>query len=312
MNTVSPEDKGVQSEPPGNKRKLLITISEQKEHLLGLQFVSRFLRKRDLLTLELFYMLPLHNAPQLGLYGTPMHKSKMEPSIYEMHLERAAEAIKEARQKLIGFGFAADQIGEKYEPPSHKDDWSILDEVNRGHFDAVIVGNRGRSWLESALGGDVDLGDELLHASCAAPLWICAKPVDNAANVLLCLDGSDMSFRMTQHVGRMLQNEPAHNVTLFRVKRSNPASTMTPEEIFAQGTQILTETGLSNDRINSLIVENSDVVQAIIDEAEKSNYAVIAAGRSGSGKGLLEKVFMGSVTEKIFKKLKERALWVQC
>ena len=53
-----------------------------------------------------------------------------------------------------------------------------------------------------------------------------------------------------------------------------------------------------------------EVRKAILDEAEQGRYAAVAVGRTGAGQGLLEKIFMGSVSDTLFRELERAALWV--
>jgi len=295
-----------------HERRLLVAVSEHKEHMLGLQFIGNFLHSRNNVSIELFFLLPPKQTTMRGPYGTIMGQGQMEENIYKIHLERGKEAVKEAREKLLQEGFPEQMIQEKLKRPEDAAHWNMLEEVKLGRFEAIVLGNRGRSWLERVLEGDVDLGEELLHASCITPLWICAEPRPQARDVLLCLDGSDMSWKMAHHVGQMVRHEEKHRVVMLRVKRENPASGETPEALFTRGAEILHDAGLTDQRIDSKVVESGDVSKAIMEEAAAGDFAVVAAGRHGAGTSLLHNEFMGSVTEKLFRKMRHATLWVQC
>lgn len=53
----------------------------------------------------------------------------------------------------------------------------------------------------------------------------------------------------------------------------------------------------------------ANVPKAILKEADRGKYAAVALGRTGKGHTGLKKVFMGSVTEAMYKDLKHAALW---
>lgn len=302
----------LQSQSNTTQRRLLVAVSEHKEHMLGLQFLSSFFHSRDNISIELFFLLPPKHTTKRGPYGTIMGKGQMDEEIFKLHLERGKQAVQEAKGRLLESGFAGHHIVEKLKRPEDAMHWNMLEEVKQGQFEAIVLGNRGRSWLERVLEGDADLGEELLHTSCPTPLWICAEPRPEAKDVLLCLDGSEMSWRMARHVAQMARHEHKQRVVMLRVKRDNPAGKETPESLFAKGSELLREAGFAEERIASRVVENNDVTQAILQEAETGNYAVVATGRHGAGTSLLRNEFMGSVTEKLFRKMRQGALWVQC
>jgi len=295
-----------------SQTRLLIAISEHHEHMLGVTFISHFLRSRENVAVELFFLLPPRKTTLHGPYGTIMGQGEMDEDIFQMHLKRGEKAVNEAREKLLEQGFVQNLIETRFKTPNDALQWNVLDEVNKGRFHAVVLGHRGRTWLERALEGDVNMGEELLHASCLAPLWICNEPREQSRDVLLCLDGSEMGWRMTQHVGAMLRMEQRHRVVMLRVQRENPANAEPPETIFAKGAEILRHEGVADERLATKVVQENNIPKAIINEATEGNFAVVAAGRHGVGQGGLSNLFMGSVTEKLFHKLQHAALWVQC
>lgn len=312
MNTPRAAEGRVATDGVNLERRLLVAVSEHKEHLLGIRFMSGFFQSGTEVLVELIFLLPPRTGTLHGPYGTIMGQGSMDESIFAMHVERGREALEEARNRLVQEGFHKDRIKIRLTAPRDALHREMLERVVQGEFDAIVMGNRGRGWLERALEGEVDIGEELMRGSCRVPLWICAEPRPQAQNVLLCLDGSEMAYAMAGHVGDMLRCQERHKVTLLRVKRDTPAGTLTPEEIFARGREILKHAGVADRRMDAKIVVDNDVVQAIMDEVEACNYAVVATGRKGVGSGMIDRIFMGSVTEKLFRKMRQGALWVLC
>ncbi len=298
--------------PAHAERRFLVAVSEHKEHLQGIRFMSGFFQSRTGVLVELVFLLPPRTGTLRGPYGTIMGLGSMDESIFAMHVERGRRAVEEATRLLIQEGFGADAVRVELTSPKDALNRDMLERVLQGQFDAIVMGNRGRGWLERALEGEVDIGEELMRGSCRVPLWICATPRPGAGNVLLCLDGSEMAYAMARHVGAMLRAEVWHTVTLLRVKRDTPASPYSPEEILEQGREILRQAGIADQRIEAKIVVHNDVVQAIMHKAEVGNYAVVATGRQGAGAGMIRRVFMGSVTEKLFRTMQQGSLWVLC
>lgn len=42
---------------------------------------------------------------------------------------------------------------------------------------------------------------------CTTPLWVCPEPVPSRRNLLVCLDGSENSFRAINHVGFIVASQ---------------------------------------------------------------------------------------------------------
>lgn len=294
-----------------DERRLLMALSDEGEYMHGISFVSHFFGDKENLGFTLFHLLPPPSSKMHG-YRAIHAEGKMEESIYAMHETRGREALALASSRLRQSGFTKEQIDKKNEPVTVSQVWDIMEEARRGEYDAIVLGNRGRSWLDRFLEGGTPITDEMLQRSCYVPIWLCAHPLPTSKNVLLCLDGSESAYRMVDHVGSMLGPSTMHKVTMLRVKRDNPAGPRDPMQIFDRAGKMLAAAGIPNTKIDTKVAYNNDVADAILSEAEAGDFAVIAAGRSGSGTGLLRKIFMGSVTEKVLKKLNNRALWVRC
>jgi nucleotide-binding universal stress UspA family protein len=126
--------------------------------------------------------------------------------------------------------------------------------------------------------------------------------------VLLCVDESEPSQRIADHVGFMLQEED-HSITIFHVDDGEGKNI---DSILAQVQQTLKVNGIAEERITTLVVRTPRVASAILEEAEKGAYAVVAVGRGGSQpKGLFKKWLVGgSRSMKLLDTLENAALWV--
>jgi nucleotide-binding universal stress UspA family protein len=182
-----------------------------------------------------------------------------------------------------------------------------MNEGSEGHYDAVVLGKRGLSWLEECFDESVSKG--FLETECHFPVWFCRHPDPEKKNVLVGIDGSEASYRMTDHIGFVLSGEKSHKITLLLIKKGSTKDNEI-ENIFSKSKAHLSGNGFPVELIKTQVIESEDVAKTIIKEADKSNYATVALGRTGTGKGFIDRLFMGSVSEAVFKSLNHSALWL--
>ena len=99
-------------------------------------------------------------------------------------------------------------------------------------------------------------------------------------------------------------------ITLFLVKGKGALSSEKAEDILAKGREQLLNNGVPSDLIKERVVEEGPITKAILKEVEQSRYAAVALGRTGTGQGLLQRLFMGSVSMSLFRELERAALLV--
>jgi nucleotide-binding universal stress UspA family protein len=214
-------------------------------------------------------------------------------------------ALREARQELVRAGFAEEMIDAKTHRQQLSTAMDIIREGERGGYDAVALGKGSVSRLEEFL--ERSTSKEMLEKALDFPLWICRPPHKEGKGVLLCVDGSSASFRMADHVGRMLQLEPEQRITLLRATEEPGAAKGEPLE---RARTILRSRGIPQDRMITEIVESSAPGRIIADKAKRDRHAVVAVGRTGKGKGLVGELFLGSTSMQLYRELSECALWV--
>ncbi|MCJ7687192.1 MAG: universal stress protein, partial [Desulfobacteraceae bacterium] len=197
------------------EKHLLVTVSEQQSALHGVRFVGHFFSNKKEIKLTLFYTAP-RPAAVWGEEQTheSVSQSEQQAKQYEA---KGRKALEEAKKVLIKLGFKQEQIGTKFQVRQRAKVNEIIQEGEKGFYDAVVLGRRGLSWLEEALDDSVSKG--LLEKRCNFPVWICRRPDLETKNVLLCLDGSETSYRMADHVGFILGEEKSQEVTLFTVEK---------------------------------------------------------------------------------------------
>jgi nucleotide-binding universal stress UspA family protein len=290
-------------ETPAMDRHLLLAVSEDKSALHGLRFVSAFMDNRQGLRLTLFYTAPRPLADQERFAA---YEEKQEAARQRQRSEaQGRKALAQARQRLLGMGFAEEQVETKFVFRRHSKIMDIILESAQGLYDAVVLGRRGLSWLEATVEDSVTTG-LLQQEGLGFPIWICRKPDPERRNVLLCVDGSEASYRMVDHAAFMLGPQE-HRITAFAVRKA-PAPGR-DENMREHCLQILAENGFPEERfaVKSVVASKPD--RAILEEAHAGRYAVVGVGRTGMGRGMFKSMFMGSVSTTLLKELTGASLW---
>lgn len=286
------------------EKHLLLTVSEQKSSLQGARYLAGFFSNKEVVKLTLFYTMP--RPAELWDDEDKAVKLRKQEEAVRKGAAKAREALEEAKKEVVNLGFSEDKVLTRLQMRQFGKVKDILEEGERGLYDAIVLGKRGLNWFEEAFDGSVS--KELLESRRNCPVWICRSPDPERKGVLLCMDGSDSSYRAAEHTGLILGNEQRHSVKVFVVK--NRALKETPEVIIAKGKELLAKSRVPNVRISSSVVEAFSPSKAIIREAEEGGYAAVVAARGDKERSLMDRFFMGSVTMALFREIENAALWV--
>ncbi len=286
------------------EKHLLLTVSDQKSSLQGARFLEGFFTDKDVVKLTLFYTMP-RPAELWDDEKKPGMMQKREDAIRK-EAAKASEALEEARKEVVKMGFQEEKVLVRLQMRQFGKVKDILEEGERGLYDAIVLGKRGLNWFEEAFDGSVS--KELIESRRNCPLWICRRPNHERKGVLLCMDGSESSYRAAEHTGLILGNEQRHSVKIFVVK--SRALDESPEVIIAKGREILAKNRVPNVRISASSVEAFTPSKAIVRESEEGGYAAVVVARADKEKSLMDKLVMGSVTMALFREIKNAALWV--
>jgi hypothetical protein len=286
------------------QKKLLITVSDDINCLHGVRFVGSFFTNKAAVNATLFYVAP---RAEVAGRDTGFGEPELDRKAAEAGRKRAQKALDTAQQMLCDRGFAPENVTCKFifrQLGTVKD---ILREARQGKYDAVVLGRRGYMLFELVF--STSITREILDHDIKFPIWICRHPEENRKNVLLCVDGSDSSLRMVDHVGFMLRDENEHSVTLFHADTGEGESKGT---ILEEARRKLLENGMSDGRVNSIVAPSTitGVAKTILEEAEAKRYAAVGVGRVGVQKGRLKEWLVGSRTMKLLETMEKAALWV--
>ena len=282
------------------ERHLLVTVSEKADNLFGVRFVGDFFAHKEEMKITLLYLTPRPPGVFEADRDAELQARKSETT--------GRKALKEAKEELLHLGFMEEQVTSKIRARRLSKVSEIIQEGSGGKYDAVVLGRRGLSWLEHAFDESVTKG--LFEQTWDFPLWLCRKPDPERKNVLSCVDGSEASQRMLDHVAFILRQAQNQDVTLLAVAGKGNVGDEAVEDILTKSKALLIAGGVSTNRIQKKVISETSPGKAILKEASTERFAAVAVGRTGTGIGLLKKIFLGTVSRTLFNELKGAALWL--
>jgi hypothetical protein len=253
------------------------------------RFVNAFFRNKDQIKFTLFFITPLGQQT-----SSSVPKSE-EENTCDLALEKSMHS-------LITGGFMQENVLCKIKKRIVSAARDIITEGNKGLYDAIVLGRRGITRLEELIKDSVSI--RVLEEKRKSPIWICRQIDPKRKDVLVCVDGSEESLRMVDHVGFFLSGEPDHKITLLHVQQE-PTET---DSMFQQAMESLKEHDIDESRVQSKIVKSSNVASTIEQEARTGMFSAIAVGYTGKGRrGVLT---IGSVATKLCYEVTGSALWI--
>lgn len=284
------------------EKHLLVTVGSTGATSDSLRFVHGFFGNKCALRLTLFYVAPRASAIGAAADGP---EAALLAAVESAKKTESHKVVEESKKWLTSHGCSLDMVEAKVIRSRAGTVREIIQEGVLGKYDAVVVGRRGLSWMAEMV--EESVSHRLMWEQLDFPLWLCRRtPAEVKPNVLLCLDGSDACYRMADHVGFMLADQPAHRVTLLSVADKGGSKV---EEIFAEAKRILIDNGFPTDRLDTR-VKRGNVVEQILKTTERGHYGVVAVGRKAGPPSTKERLFPGSVSTRLLGALERTALWV--
>ena len=290
------------------EKQLLVTISNDVEHLFGVKFICSF-----------FHKMSEHRVTLLHICrrdGNDMTKTLMDiwdgpaDNVQGQLTVGVRRSIKKAEKLLKESRMSIDQIITKTFAERYGKVKDILAESAKGLYDTIILGRRASYSLQWMFerSADETIQAMIKDSSCTSPLWICPDPEPGRKNVLLCVDGSENAYRAVDHVGYILSAQDQHTITLFHVEN---AAEKQSDKIYQRAEAILLGHNIGAERINRNSAWGVSVPRSILGEIEKGGYAAVAVGMCGQKKqGLLKDLHLaGGTTVKLVSKIEKASLW---
>lgn len=289
------------------KKHFLATVSNDYDQLTGLEFVCSFFKKLSEHQVTLLHICRLDadktNKALLEMWEHPDERVSGKPTI------GARKALDKATEMLSQSKMSVDSMMTKTFAERYGKIKDILNESSSGLYDAIILGKRASYTLQWFFERPADETAKSIiqDSSLNTPLWICPEPEFGRKNVLVCVDGSEESFRAVDHVGYILSLQDQHNITLFMVDNG---SGLNPDKIFQKSIKILGDHAIVNERIRTETTWGLNIAGTITSYAEKNNFAAIAAGLHGVNEGFMKRVSLaGGTTSSLIERAEKVALW---
>jgi len=289
------------------QKHFLVTVSNDTGPPSGVAFICSFFKKISEHQVTLLHICRLDHDNS----GNALTEMWMAPeeSIQGKVAKGAQKAIRKASLLLSDSKMSIDQMITKTVPERYGKVKDILAEGENGLYDAIILGKRASYALQWMIERPAD---EIAQAmikdrTLLSPLWVCPEPELNRKNVLLCVDGSENSCRVVDHVGYVLSLQDQHTITLFHVNRGTGPD---PEELFDRAEAILREHKIADERISRETSWGMSVPGTILSKVEAGKYAVVAVGLHGLQQTLLKEYRLdGETTAKLIQKIEKASLW---
>ena len=283
------------------EKHLMITVSEDKSCLSAARFAGSFFSDKQNVKITLFNTA--HKPPALWENERSLKADIQQQKHLKQIHAKIRLSLENAKKVCMELGFPPDNVNTKFQDRLFSKVSDIIQERQKGLYDAVVIGRRGLSMLEKVF--DESVSEDVFQQSFTFPLWLCRSADPARKNILLYVDGSETSYRMADHVGFILNGETKHRVTILIVDEKKNAN-----RILAKTIELLVHNGFPEAFIEKQVVEKGNPAKLIMEEADKKRYAAVALGRSGGETNPLKRLFKGEVCHALFKEIEGAALWL--
>lgn len=285
------------------EQNLLVTVGDDPNQLYGVRFVASFFTNKADIRLTLLYVAPRFESMDAG---EDLHHHRIDMELSAIYERRGRKALEESQDILENYGLPRSRIVANLIHKEHGMASDIIEEATRGQYHALVLGRRGYSIFEKTL--HPTLPNQLMQATIDLPIWICRRPERGLKNILLCVDESEASLSVADHVGLMTAHEE-HRIELFHVVETDGLQQLEP--ILNKVEARLISHGVSERRITRVIARSSDVAGTIDRQASQGAYAVVAIGQNVPTKERSSRDWVfGSNSMKLIDTLHRASLWV--
>ncbi|MBI9112020.1 universal stress protein [Maridesulfovibrio ferrireducens] len=275
------------------EKHLLVCVCDDGTVSYSVRFIREFFNSPCDVRLTLF-----HVAPHGGSWGVHNSAQKGRKLLEKVKDDFIANSF--CKENKIDIKSISSRGGVARE---------IVQEGHKGMYDAVVFGRQATFMFEELF--DYSVAHRMIWEDITFPLWFCKCPQEiPKKDVLLCLGDGEPSQRITDHVGYLLSDDSVHDITLLHVQKSKMAKAENSKKLFAVAREHLKANGIEDTRITERVVEETNVAKAILTEAAKGHYAVVAIGRDFHDKTAKEKILPESVSVKLLRKLEGATLWI--
>lgn len=153
--------------------KVLIALDESDTSFKVVKYARRFLGRTEDVNITLFTVLPGISFPDRFLDEALKKKHQVKAKHYfEQESKRMHELFEKAQAPLIEAGIRPENITTKFSFVKVGIARDIIDEIQKGGYDTVVVGRKGLSKIQEFLIGSVS--HKLLQYAKDFTVWVVA------------------------------------------------------------------------------------------------------------------------------------------
>jgi nucleotide-binding universal stress UspA family protein len=309
-------------------KKILVATDGSIHSERSIAYIGHLFGKDSNIRTTLFYVLP-PLPPVLAEkgegYGDWQVLSQKAQQLMDIHRRKARAVMDKGRAILMKAGLGEEVINTQIVEKKIGLARDIIFEAEKGNYDAVVIGRRGLSKLESAIMGSIST--KIVQALQARPVWVIDGKI-TSHKILMPMDASDASLKAVDHLGFMIAGLPGIEVTFYHVLPGLGLFTAEEEidlsdiedlwmekeaediyAIFEQAKKMLQDAGLPGKQVKYKIKKGpTNVAREILREAQRRDFGTIVMARRGLSK--TREFFMGSVSSKILASAENLAVWI--
>jgi len=285
----------------------LVTTSSNTGNLLGVQFICSFFRSCPEIEVTLFHICR-HDSSDTCLALTEMWDEPDNRVTGELTIG-ARRSLDKAKGLFAESSIPIKKMITKTVAERYGKVKDILLEGNQGHYDAIVLGRRATYALQWMFAKPTDELPQAMikDTNLLTPLWVCCDHDPTRKNILVCVDGSENSFRAVDHAGYVLSHTKNRKITLFHVSTGDHIN---ESELFNKAEAILLENGIETDRFNSKSSRGFSVAKTIIGEGNRGQYSAIVLGLQGKKNTRFGSFgLMGGTTSTLIHRAEKFSLW---
>jgi nucleotide-binding universal stress UspA family protein len=308
-------------------KKILVATDGSIHSERSIAYIGHLFGKDSSIRATLFHVLP-PLPPVLTEkgegYGDWQVLSQKAQQLMDIHRRKARAIMDKGKAILRRAGLGEEDINTQIVEKKIGLARDIIYEAKKGNYDAVVVGRRGLSRMESAIMGSIST--KVVQALQTRPVWVIDGKI-TSHKILMPMDTSDTSLKAVDHVGFMIDGLPGIEIMFYHVLPglgffSAEEVDLSDEEdmwmkkeaeeiyaVFRRAKKMLSAAGVPEKQIKCKIKKGStNIARDILREAQRQDSGTIVMARRGVSKP--RDFFMGSVSSKILASAENLAVWI--
>lgn len=306
------------------KKRILVAVDDCIHSKHAVKYAARISSAAKDVTYTLFNVQ--HLVPRIFSAAAERDsnvKAEVDTLIRE-NTKTARCIVEELKDLMVREGIAEKRIevvSELVQVGMAKD---ILNQAERGRYDAIVLARRGLTPSRDFFIGTI--AAKVIEHAIKIPVWVAAGE-EISMKIMLAIDGSENSLRVVDHAIHMVGTRPDLRLTLFHVlphlrhyysidfEIENPhlheilqrEDKLRMEDFYERAHERLKAAGLKKSQIEfKTSTQSYDISTGILGEVKTGQYGTVVIGRRGER----EAFFTGRIAMRLVQKVSDQALWV--